>query len=430
MLYNRFNNLIAIAVLILVALNACSTGETQKSSPDITSDDIKTHITFLASDDLEGREAGKPGEAKAAAYIADLFKEYGLEPAGDDNTYLQEFVVNTSMLRNPHENENFEGEKRLAYNVVGTLYGTEAAEDFIIIGAHFDHLGWGDGGFGSLYAGDSLKIHYGADDNASGTAGLLELAEYFSENRPKKDILFIAFTAEEMGLLGSDYYTKNPTVDLTSAIAMINMDMIGRMENDKLMIFGVGTADRWSDIVSTANTDSLTLSLVEDGTGASDHTSFYYQDIPVLHYFTDTHEDYHKPSDTPDLINYDGQVLVLNHLARVVNQLDEIDKTQLMFTEAPGQQRQAARMEGPTLGVIPDYAGTDSDNGMKISGVTKGGSAEKAGLQNGDIIVGIGENEIADIYGYMEVLGTLKKDQKTTITVLREGKKLTLDLEL
>ncbi len=428
--FTHFSRFTPLFLALFITLNACDTKEEQKSSSDITAQDLKTHITFLASDELEGRETGKPGEAIAAAYIADLFKDYGLEPAGDDNTYLQEFVVNTSMLKNPHVNEDFEGEKRLAYNVVGTLYGTEAAEDFIIIGAHFDHLGWGDGGFGSLYAGDSLKIHYGADDNASGTAGLLELAEYFSENRPKKDILFIAFTAEEMGLLGSDYYTKNPTVDLTSAIAMINMDMIGRMKDNKLMIFGIGTADNWEDIIYTANTDSLSLSLVEDGTGASDHTSFYYQNIPVLHYFTDTHEDYHKPSDTADLINYDGEVLVLNHLTRVVTQLDEMEKSQMEFREAPGQQRQAARMEGPSLGVIPDYAGMSSDKGMEISGTTKGGAAEKAGLLGGDIIIGIGSADIADIYEYMEVLGTLKKGQKTTVTIIRNGEKLTLNLEL
>lgn len=166
-----------------------------------------------------------------------------------------------------------------------------------------------------------------------------------------------------MGLLGSQYFVENPTVDLDNTLAMINMDMIGRMNNDHLLIFGVATTPEWETILTGANTDSLDLDLIPDGTGASDHTSFYYADIPVLHYFTDTHADYHRPSDDPEWINAEGQARVLRHVVRVIEQLDTMDKDQLVFTEAPGQQRQSMSMDGPTLGVLPDYGydGKDSE---------------------------------------------------------------------
>ncbi|HAH49923.1 MAG TPA: hypothetical protein DCL80_01070 [Balneola sp.] len=413
-------NIFALLLSSLLLLIACN------ESGDITPADIEKHITFLASDSLQGREAGSANEAIAANYIADHFRDFGLEPAGDNETYFQEFNINTAVLRNPHAGDDVEGEKLLSKNVVGLLQGTGNSDELIIIGAHYDHLGYGE--FGSLYRGEQERIHNGADDNASGTAGVLELAEYFSANRPKKDILFLAFSGEEMGLLGSAYYVDNPTVDLENALAMINMDMIGRMVDKKLMIFGIGTADKWEGILDSANTGDLDLNLVKDGTGASDHTSFYYKDIPVLHYFTDTHADYHRPSDDTEYINMNGTALALHHLVRVIVQLDELQKDELAFVEAPGEQRQSMSLEGPTLGVLPDY-GYEGE-GMKITGVTKGRAAANAGVQGGDIIVGIAGEELADIYAYMGMLNKLKKGQLTTITVLRDGKEMTIDLQL
>ena len=414
-------------IIVLIGCNSQS-GPEISLSPNITPEDVKTHITFLAADELNGREAGTADEAKAANYIADLFRDFGLEPAGDDRTFFQEFTINTALLNNPHASEDdTTGEKRLSKNIAGLLQGTGDSKEFIIIGAHYDHLGYGE--FGSLYRGDVKRIHNGADDNASGTAGVLELAQYFSENRPSTDILFLAFSGEEMGLLGSAHYANNPTVDLDNALAMINMDMIGRMNEDKkLIIFGNGTAEKWEEINTIANIDSLNLDLVEDGTGASDHTSFYYKDIPVLHYFTDTHSDYHRPSDDTDYINFEGEALALQHLIRVVNQLDEFDQADLAFIEAPGEQRQSMRLEGPTLGVLPDY-GYDGE-GMKITGTNDGGPAANAGLKGGDIIIGLGGKSLKDIYGYMEALNGLKKGQLTTVTVIRDGKELTMDLQL
>lgn len=412
------------AFLILSALTffvACN-----NESGDITPADIEKHITFLASDSLQGREAGSANEAIAANYIADHFRDFGLEPAGDNETYFQEFTINTAVLRNPHAGDDAEGEKLLSKNVVGLLQGTGNSDELIIIGAHYDHLGFGE--FGSLYRGEQERIHNGADDNASGTAGVLELAEYFSANRPKKDILFLAFSGEEMGLLGSAYYVDNPTVELENALAMINMDMIGRMVDKKLMIFGIGTAENWTAIIDSANTGNLDLNLVKDGTGASDHTSFYYQDIPVLHYFTDTHADYHRPSDDTEWINAEGQEQLLTHVKRVIERLDELDKEDMAFTEAPGEQQRNMTMDGPTLGVLPDY-GYDGE-GFRITGVSEGRAADNAGLQGGDIIINIGGRDIADIYKYMEALNELKAGQQTTVTVLRDGEELSFDLQL
>ena len=416
----------SFALISLFLFSACKQSNTSHLSEDIAPEDIEAHITFLASDSLQGREAGTASEAIAANYIADHFRDFGLEPAGDNDTYFQEFTINTAVLRNPHASEDAEGEKLLSKNVAGLLQGTGNYDELIIIGAHYDHLGYGE--FGSLYRGEHQRIHNGADDNASGTAGVLELAQYFSKNRPQKDILFLAFSGEEMGLLGSAHYVDEPTVDLENAIAMINMDMIGRMTDKKLMIFGIGTADKWEAILDSANTGNLDLNLVKDGTGASDHTSFYYKNIPVLHYFTDTHADYHRPSDDTEYINMDGTALALHHLVRVIVQLDELSKADMEFIEAPGEQRQSMSLDGPTLGVLPDY-GYEGE-GMKITGVTKGRAAANAGVQGGDIIVAIAGEDLADIYGYMSMLNKLKKGQLTTITVLRDGERITMDLQL
>ena len=409
-------------------LNACTSSEEGvKTSNEISASDINSHISFLASDEMKGREAGTVEETKAANYIADWFQEYGLEPAGDGDTYFQEFTVNMSVLENPHTTaDDSTADKRLAKNVAAILQGTGNSEEVIIIGAHYDHLGMGE--FGSLSSSDEPKIHNGADDNASGTAGLLELAEYFSENRTKTDILFLAFSGEEMGLLGSQHFVDDPTIDISNSLAMINMDMIGRMNNNRMMIFGVATTGQWESILTKANSDSLDMDLVADGTGSSDHTSFYYQNMPVLHYFTDTHADYHRPSDDVEWVNPEGQEKLLKHAARVVQTLDELDKEDLPFVEAPGEQRQSMSMDGPTLGVLPDY-GFDG-TGFKITGVSSGGPAEKAGLKGGDVIIKIGEMEIEDIYGYMGALNELEKGQKVEITVLRNEERLTLEVSL
>lgn len=415
-----------VGPLFFITFFACSSSQNHSnSSVDISEKDIEEHIAFLASEELKGREAGTADEAKAANYIADLFRNSGLEPAGDDQTFFQEFTINTTILNNPHSTDT-SGEKRLSKNVVGLVRGTIESDEVIIIGAHYDHLGYGE--FGSLYRGDTPRIHNGADDNASGTAGLIELAQYFGKYRPGTDLLFVAFSGEEMGLLGSAHFVEEPTVNLDNTLAMINMDMIGRMKDHKLIIFGTGTTSDWEEILLVANTDSLKIQLVKDGTGASDHTSFYYKNIPVLHYFTDTHSDYHRPSDDVEYINNEGIAKITEHIVRVIEYLDGIDKEQMAFIEAPGKQRQSMRLEGPTLGVLPDY-GYDG-TGMKITGINPNQAADNAGLQSGDIIIGLGDARLDDIYDYMGALNTLEKGETTTITILRNGEEITLELQL
>ena len=415
-----------VGPLFFITFFGCSSSQNHSnSSVDISEKDIEEHIAFLASEELKGREAGTADEAKAANYIADLFRNSGLEPAGDDQTFFQEFTINTTILNNPHSTDT-SGEKRLSKNVVGLVRGTKESDEVIIIGAHYDHLGYGE--FGSLYRGDTPRIHNGADDNASGTAGLIELAQYFGKYRPETDLLFVAFSGEEMGLLGSAHFVEEPPVNLDNTLAMINMDMIGRMEDHKLIIFGTGTTSDWEEILLVANTDSLKIQLVKDGTGASDHTSFYYKNIPVLHYFTDTHSDYHRPSDDVEYINNEGIAKITEHIVRVIEYLDGIDKEQMAFIEAPGKQRQSMRLEGPTLGVLPDY-GYDG-TGMKITGVNAEEPAANAGLKAGDIIIKLGGLELDDIYDYMAALNTLEKGETTTITILRNGEEITLELQL
>ncbi|MDX1587212.1 MAG: M28 family peptidase, partial [Balneolaceae bacterium] len=377
-----------------------------------------------------GRETGSPGEAKAAGYIADHFEEFGLLPAGDENTYFQEFRVNMSVLNNPHRGDTsrsgvtFPDEERITRNVVGILEGETQPDSYIIIGAHYDHLGTGK--FGSLYNRDTTSIHNGADDNASGTAGLLELAQYFSKHPTDRSLLFIAFSGEEMGLLGSQHFVEEPTIALDQTVAMINMDMIGRLNSNKLLIFGTGSSPGWEPLISEANSDSLNIETIPDGTGASDHTSFYNRQIPVLHYFTDTHADYHRPSDDAEYINADGQDKILEHVKRVIRALDSLNNEELAYTEAPVTQNRDVTMSGVTMGVTPDYG--YSGKGMRITGVSGGGPADRAGLKSGDVILKLANTDLNDIYAYMKVLNTLEEGQETSVTVLREGQERTFDI--
>lgn len=320
---------------------------------------------------------------------------------------------------------NLVEDQRLARNVLASVQGVSNPDEYLVIGAHFDHLGMG--GSGSLASAEDPAIHNGADDNASGTAGLLELAHYFSQQPIDKSILFIAFSAEEMGLLGSKYFVNHPTVPLEQVRAMINMDMIGRLR-DKLLVFGTGSSGGWETAIDSATTDTLLQpELVPDAAGSSDHTSFYHQQIPVLHYFTDTHSDYHRPSDDPQFINYAGTESVVEHVANLLQYIDDLPADSLRYTEAPVTDNRNIRLDGPTLGVLPDYG--FNGTGMRITGTSEG-PAQKAGLQADDIITKLNGKPVHDIYDYMEILNGLKKGDQTTVTVQRGSEELRMDLQL
>jgi hypothetical protein len=314
-----------------------------------------------------------------------------------------------------------------AYNVIGMLEGSDPQlkQEVIIIGAHYDHLGRGGEGSGSL-APTSGEIHHGADDNASGTAGVLELARLFTAQKPKRTIVFMAFGGEEEGLLGSNYYVNHPLLPLANTVAMINMDMIGRMKDRRLVIGGVGTAKEWRERLAADTDKSFQLTLNEDGFGPSDHSSFYAKQIPVLFFWTGTHNDYHKPSDTFEKINYDDQVLILKMVARIVNQLDTSDK-RLTYTTAKSDPAPRTGGFRVYLGTIPNYA--DSNDGLLIDGVRDDSPAAKAGLKAGDKIVKIGDREIKNVYDYTAALGDMKAGEEYVVEVMRGTEKLTLKIK-
>ncbi len=565
------------------------------SSSEITAEDIRAHVKYLASDELEGRGSGTEGNRKAAQYIADRFKSYGLKPAGDNGTYFQSFdfvsavklgeknslVVESKggMRTSIKLNEDYRpfgfssdgqvaGEmvfvgygisateksyddykdvdvtgkiavalrfgpdgndlhsdlyrftafrnkarvardkgaialimvdgtedeiSKLSYdqsfsssgiscislrrsileewlqpgrklktiqdsikinrkptsfiipnlkltlatevvkihsrssNVLGTLEGNDAKlkDQVVVLGAHFDHLGYGGAGSGSL-APDEHAIHNGADDNASGTSAMLELAQKFSSAKQSvaRTLLFAAFTGEEMGLLGSAHYVATPAFPLASTVAMLNFDMIGRMENNTVTVQGLGTSPRWKDLVHKWNPtpDTLTIKTVDDGVGPSDHSSFYTKDIPVLFFFTSLHSDYHKPSDDWEKLNYEGEQKLVRYVYNIVNEIQSSSERPA-FTKA---QTTASAMGGGdgrgftvTLGVTPDYGA--SADGMKISGTRANGPAEKAGLKGGDIITKLAGKKVLNIYDYMGILGELKVGDVVEIEVMRAG---------
>jgi hypothetical protein len=309
-----------------------------------------------------------------------------------------------------------------AYNVIGVLEGSDPIlkKENIIIGAHYDHLG--RGGEGSL-APQPGEIHHGADDNASGTAGLIELARFFAAQKPKlkRTLVFIAFSGEEEGLLGSNYYVNHPLAPLTNTVGMINMDMIGRMKDRKLIIGGVGTAKEWRGMIEPEKSFELTLN--EDGLGPSDHSSFYLKQVPVLFFWTGTHNDYHKPSDTWDKINYNDEAKILSFVARIIRDIDSADK-RLTYTTAKSDPAPRSAGFRVYLGTIPNYA--DTNDGLLIDGVRENSPAAKAGLKAGDRIVKIENRDVKNVYDYTYALGEMKAGQEYVFAVVRGSEKLTL----
>ena len=309
------------------------------------------------------------------------------------------------------------GEKtRNGHNVIG--YIDNGAPTTIILGAHFDHLGYGEDGNSMLRTGEHL-IHNGADDNASGTAALIELARLLKDSKlNKNNYLFIAFSGEELGLFGSKYFVENPTINLSNVNYMINMDMIGRLNDSTkvLTIGGFGTSPEWSSLISLKNKRSVFVIKVDSsGTGPSDHTSFYRKNIPVLFFFTGLHADYHKPTDDFDKINYKGELTVINYIYSLIEKENK-ENHRLVFTKTRETQTTSARFS-VTMGIMPDY--TFAGAGVRVDGVSDGRPAQKAGLQAGDVIVQLGDYNVTSLDNYMEALGKFKKGDTAVVKFKR-----------
>lgn len=306
-------------------------------------------------------------------------------------------------------------------------------DEYIILGAHFDHLGMGGPGSGSR-ALDTTGIHHGADDNASGVAMMMELAEKFAKTKGshKRSIICLAFSGEEEGLLGSKYFVNDPGIDLSRVNVMINLDMVGRLnEANNLQIGGVGTAAGLKDIVyAHTDTSVIKLTLSEEGYGPSDHSSFYGKNIPVLFYFTGAHMDYHTPKDTWEKINYKGMIEITDLVFNVAEDLAS-ENTRLIYKEAgpKAETVKYKRGKGVTLGIMPDFAGVVK-NGLRADFVTPGKPAALGGMQKGDIITFINGKPVNNIQDYMFRMGQLKHGQTISVEVLRGDKKVVLLIQL
>ena len=429
-----------LPVFLLLAMSAgCRLG-TPWHSASLVADStlVMRDIRHLASDSLEGRGTGTPGNDSAAAYIARRFAALRLEPISiptDSScapaarrrcaaTYFQYFPARPAA-------HAVGGSSLRTSNVVARLRGTDPAlrDEYLVLGAHFDHLGRST--MGALDPGALDAIRNGADDNASGTAAVLELARLLAARPPRRSLLFVTFSGEELGLLGSQYFVQHPPVPLERVTAMLNFDMVGRLRDDKLIVYGVATAAELPEILSAANVaPALRLTAVGDGFGPSDHSSFYAKDLPVLHFFTDLHDDYHRATDDADRVNAAGTARVIDYAVRVVRAIAD-RPTALTFARAQTPAVSSRPREGSDvyLGSIPDMSAGDIA-GLRLTGVRSGSPADVAGLRAGDVIVEFDGRPVGDLYQYSDALYAKHPGDTVKIVVLRDGSRMTLTATL
>ncbi len=552
----KFNNkqlMKKTTTLLLLFISVISFAQKQSKANKLTLSNLKMHVAFLADDKLEGRRTGTKGEELAYQYISEHFKKCGLEPKGENGTWLQKFEVNegkqinasTFLIldeehfkldkdffplawsanasleavaspslsengslwfwdlkdlleqnqNNPHfdlmaalhEKEkvavqkgatalliynssgfaasvSYDGKDRSQPSTIPVLFLNKSITDklvkdpahtwdiklkteqgnkirvgnnvvayinnnastTIVLGAHFDHLGYGEDN-NSRHTG-TAAIHNGADDNASGSAALLELARLLKKNASgSSNYLFIAFSGEELGLYGSKYFTEHPTINLKEVNYMINMDMVGRFNDSSktITIGGVGTSPTWGNLLYAENKMPFGIKVDSSGTGPSDHTSFYRKDIPVLFFFTGLHTDYHKPTDDFDKINYNGQLAVVNYITRLITRSEKQNK--LAFQKTREQQMATSARFTVSMGIMPDY--TFSGGGVRVDGVSEGKAAQKAGLKAGDVVIQLGEFSVSSVESYMQTLSKFKKGDATKVKVKRGAKELLFDIQ-
>ncbi len=424
---------------------ATSAPATAPGEETITIEDLRDHIGYLADDKLEGRAAGTKGNDRAADYISKQFKEYGLDKVAEKGrSWFQDF-----------ETEGRRYKSVPTRNVLGFLEGTDETlkEEVIVIGGHFDHVGLGN--FGSREGGRSNlkdKIHNGADDNASGTSGVLELAEAFAEHPVKRSILFITFSAEELGLLGSYHYCKEPVIPLERTVAMFNFDMIGRSEDDYLFVGGTGTSPIWPGLVEQHMSGAGFR--VEQGAGGrapSDNTPFYERGLPVLFFFTNVHVDYHRVSDEPQFINYGGEERILRAAYRLIREVADAE-ARPAFQEAEGNGMPASmnalmnepsraqdlakmargrameRIDKKGCGRLGFAPATAQRGELMIGEILSTGPAAQAGLDVGDVILAIEGTVMRFSADVAEVLDDVDEGDEVEVTVRQGGENKTVKI--
>jgi aminopeptidase YwaD len=426
---NRILSSLFATALISAAASCTPALGTLSTATRADSAVIRRDIEFLASDKLEGRLAGTPGNDSAAAYLARRYRLLGLTELAPG--YLQPF--NALSAQDAHMGRTA---PRPTQNVVALLRGRDPAlrDEYVVIGAHFDHLGRETTFAQDPEAGDAIRN--GADDNASGTAAVLDLARLLAANPPRRSVIFVNFSAEELGVLGSSWFVKHSPVPTQSIVAMLNFDMVGRLRNDKLIVYGTATATELKGIVDSANaaaaggTAMLRVTGGGDGYGPSDQSSFYAKDIPVLHFFTDLHDDYHRATDDADKINAAGEARVVELALRVARAIAD-RPSRLTFVRIAAPARTSASEEGKQayLGTVPDMAPSETP-GLRLTGVRAGSPADLGGLKAGDVIVELGGTAVKDLYSYSDALYAHKPGDVVKIVVLRGGERVELSVTL
>jgi hypothetical protein len=422
-------------------MTGCRSVERSAEPAHATAERIRSDVAYLADDRLEGRGTGTAGNDSAATWLARRYASLGLRrlvvdtslagcSAGSAGTrcrgFVQAFVARGAELAHAGRPDGVRTQ-----NVVAMISGADPAlaGEAIVIGAHYDHLGRSAAGSLDPEARDAIRN--GADDNASGTAAVLELARRFAAHPARRSIVVANFSGEELGLLGSQWFVEHSPVPLDSTVAMLNFDMVGRLRNDRLIVYGTGTARELPALVDSANVEpKLKLDRVADGFGPSDHSSFYAKGIPVLHFFTDLHEDYHRATDDYWKIDALGEARVVALAERVARAIaDRPSKlTPLRIAAAPAM---SPRRDGSNvyLGTIPDMA-TGDVRGLKLTGVRANSPADKGGLKAGDVIVQFGGRNVKDLYTYSDALYAHQPGDAVDVVYLRGGERRTTTVTL
>ena len=394
-------------------------------------DDMRRTVEYLASQELGGRYPATAGDTLASNFLAGKLRGLRLKPIvkGKKNKgYYQDFTYGKDVQRTTH-------------NIIAVLPGKDKhlKHEYIVVGSHYDHLGMGGQGSGSRRP-DTLGVHPGADDNASGDAVVLQLASYFKKARPARSIIFAFFGAEEQGIVGSKQFVEwmkqedsrriNLPEGLDGIVAMVNLDMVGRMRDNALSVSGTGTSTEFKALAEkAAGSTNLTITCTPDGYGPSDQASFVAADIPVLYLTTGGHMEYHTPDDVPSTLDYDGMQRTLAFARELVSELAGMPEKP-DFINVPGSNTMSHAQFKVTLGLMPDVTGSSTVPGVRADIVVAGKPAHAAGMRSGDVIQEIDGKPVKDINEYMECLSELKAGTTIPVKVLRGGETIVLQVHL